>query len=69
VNSDRPFTLTLDRSGLLVASIPGVLPPWAAIELDDTAIDADYRKRIIDVVREFKAQGDPAALTADPSRR
>jgi len=46
--------LTLDRSGLLVA-IPGVLPSWPAVELDGTAIDADYRKRIDDAVLEFRA--------------
>ena len=67
MSDDRPLTLTLDRSGLLVASIPGVLPSWPAVELHDATVDADYRKRIVDVVCQFKAQGDPAALTADPS--
>lgn len=50
----RQMKLTLDRSGLLVA-IPGVLPSWPAVELDGTAIDADYRKRIDDAVLEFRA--------------
>jgi hypothetical protein len=50
--------LTLDRSGLLVASIPGVttLPDLPTLDLDAAAIDADYRKRIVDVVLEFRAR-------------
>lgn len=41
--------LTLDRSGLLVASIPGVttLPDPPTLDLDDVAIDAvlEFRAR------------------------
>jgi hypothetical protein len=55
--------LTLDRSGLLVASIPGVttLPELPTLDPDDTAIDADYRKRIVDAVLEFRARQEPNA--------
>ena len=52
--------LTLDRSCLLVA-IPGALPSCPAVEPDDTAIDVDYRKRIVDAVLEFRAQQTPNA--------
>lgn len=48
--------LALNRSGLLVTSVPGVLPSWSAVDLDDAAIDADCRKRIVDAVREFRAR-------------
>ena len=61
--------LTLDRSGLLVASIPGVttLPELPTLDLDGTAIDAAYRKRIVDAVLEFRAwQAPTTAPHEDP---
>lgn len=60
--------LALDQSGLLVASIPGALPSCPAVELDGTAIDADYRKRIVDAVLEFRARQMANATPRDPSR-
>lgn len=52
------MSLILDRSGLLVASIPGVttLPELPTLDLDGTAIDTDTHKRIVDAVLEFRAR-------------
>lgn len=62
------MSLTLDRSGLLVASIPGVttLPDLPILDLGDVAIDADYRKRIIEAVLEFRAQQTANVTKEEP---
>ena len=51
---------------ILVASIPGVLPSWPAVELNGTAIDADYRKRIVDAVLEFRARQTANVTKEEP---
>lgn len=62
------MSLTLDRSGLLVASIPGVttLPEPPTLDLGDVAIDADYRKRIVDVVLEFRSRQTADVAKEEP---